>query len=68
MESPIQQVKEAVQAGTDQKEMEELLESLQLEEREMVAGAWIAGNREGWEMTTDWPQDGYMYYDKKYNR
>lgn len=37
-------------------------------EREMVAKAWLAGNKDGWEMNTDWPEHGFAYYDQQYNK
>lgn len=34
--------------------IEQCEEMLQIERRQIV-DAWIAGYKEGWEMTTDWP-------------
>ena len=37
------------------------------EERQQIVEAWINGNKEGWEMTTDWPEHGDRYYQHTYN-
>lgn len=28
---------------------------------DIVSEAWLKGNREGWAMITDWPEDGVLY-------
>lgn len=47
-------------------EIIEQAESLLEYEREQIVSAWIKGNAEGWEMTTDWPEHGERYYEEKY--
>lgn len=47
----------------------ELLEYLEVMfevERVQIVSAWIQGNNEGWDMTTDWPEHGERYYEEKY--
>lgn len=47
-------------------ELIEYAESLLETERDQIVSAWIKGNAEGWEMTTDWPQHGERYYEERY--
>ena len=35
-------------------------------ERNQIAAAWLNGNNRGWSMETDWPEDGFLYYDQTY--
>lgn len=44
----------------------EYVETLLQDEREQIVSAWIKGNEEGWEQTTDWPEHGERYYKEKY--
>lgn len=37
------------------------------QERAQIVAAWIAGNKDGWDMQTDWPEDGERYYDETFN-
>ncbi len=46
--------------------LEKIAEYMEDEKRQIV-DAWIKGNEEGWEMNTDWPEDGERYYNQKYN-
>ncbi len=46
--------------------LKQIAKDLLEEEREMVADAWRKGNREGWAMSTDWPEDGERYYDENF--
>lgn len=38
-------------------------EEMKNEERQQIVDAWIHGNKEGWAMTTDWPECGEEYYE-----
>lgn len=69
--SPIQQILDAFKshgAISFQLWMEENTKTLIEQEREMVAAAWLEGNRQGWEMNTDWPEHGFVYYDENYGK
>jgi len=35
-------------------------------EKMQIENAWVEGNRQGWEMNTDWPQDAEKYYFETY--
>lgn len=69
-------VKSPIQATIDyltkhihaKRDILEVADDLLEEEREMVAQAWIAGNKAGWDMSTDYEEHGYDYYDQKYNK
>ena len=41
---------------------------LMAEERRQIVDAWIDGNKKGWAMTTDWPEDGEQYYEDQYKK
>lgn len=57
---------EIVETKNNNKAVVNMLRELLEIEREQVAAAWLAGNEDGWEMNTDWPEHGFLYYDKIY--
>lgn len=57
---------EIVETKNNNKAVVNMLRELLEIEREQVAAAWLAGNEDGWEMNTDWPGHGFLYYDKIY--
>jgi hypothetical protein len=64
--SAINQAIDIVKRPIKDNEKIRLLSELVQVEREQVAAAWLAGNTEGWEMNTDWPEHGFSYYDNMY--
>ncbi len=70
MKTPIQQVIQMLYKLTSHGFSEwvhENQESLLQEEKDHIVAAWIEGNREGWEMNTDWPEHGERYYETKFS-
>lgn len=36
-------------------------------EKEELCKFWVEGNKKGWEMESDWPEDAERLYESKYN-
>jgi hypothetical protein len=72
MKSPIQLMIEQLESvkrdepRTMIHNLKQFANDLLVDEKHMVADAWRAGNKDGWDMSTDWPEDGERYYEKKY--
>jgi hypothetical protein len=49
------------------KELDEKVSELLVYEKQALCDFWIEGNKQGWAMQTDWPQDAEIYYDKYFN-
>lgn len=72
MKSPIQLMIEQLEAvkrdepKTMIHNLKQFANDLLVDEKNMVADAWRAGNKDGWDMSTDWPEHGDLYYEKRY--
>ena len=69
MKTPIQQVIQMLYKLDSDRFSEwvhENQETLLGEEKDHIVDAWVEGNREGWEMNTDWPEHGLCYYESKF--
>lgn len=65
--TPLQQVKQMLENDVTPKAVISWIESTGLGmQREMAVDMWVQGNSDGWDMTTDWPEDGEQYYRTKY--
>ena len=70
MKTPLKQVISMLyRMGSDafSEWLHENQELLLEEEKDNIVAAWVEGNREGWEMNTDWPEHGIRYYDSKFS-
>jgi hypothetical protein len=66
----IAQVLDAANTCTDSSFLEWVKENAPFlldTERGQIVDAWIEGNREGWEQSTDWPEHGVRYYNRQYS-
>lgn len=72
MKSPIQKVQDKIarmkiRGNNNLNDLEEFLNDLIEDEKYEFAQAWIEGNKEGWNMTSDFPEDGFAYYNNRFN-
>lgn len=60
----ITKVKTLIYGGASLGDIVKELPLLLEEEKTSIADAWMAGNREGWAQSTDWPEDAVKYYER----
>lgn len=52
--------------GYERQQIIDKAKSLLADERQQIVGAWLRGNRLGWDMQTDWIGDAEKEYDETY--
>jgi len=60
----ITKVKTLIYGGASLGDIVKELPLLLEEEKTSITDAWMAGNREGWAQSTDWPEDAVKYYER----